>query len=102
MIDWNLVRRIAETIGGQGGDVRSPPGDLAAIAADSQERVLAYTLLVPMSELPLPEMVSRPQWIEANLRSMRPVLDRVGARVGGGMGVLGKPTRARDERGCHA
>jgi coenzyme F420 biosynthesis associated uncharacterized protein len=94
VIDWNLVRRIAETIGGQGGTVAAPHGDLAAIAADSQARVLAYTRLLPMSELPAPEMVSRQQWIEANLRSMRPVLDRVGARVGGGMGVLGRPTQA--------
>ncbi len=94
MIDWNLVRRIAETIGGQGGNTAAPSGDLAAIAADSQARVLAYTRLTPMSLLPEPEMVTRPQWIEANLRSMRPVLDRVGARVGGGMGLLGGPTRA--------
>ena len=94
MIDWNLVRRIAETIGGQGGTVSAPRGDLAAIASDSQRRVLAYTQLSPMAELPAPEMVSRQQWIESNLRSMRPVLDRVGARVGGGMGVLGRPTRA--------
>ncbi len=94
MIDWNLVRRIAEAIGGQGGTVASPAGDLAAISADSQQRVIAYTRLEPLSALPTPEMVSRQQWIEANLRSMRPVLDRVGARVGGGMGLLGKPTRA--------
>jgi coenzyme F420 biosynthesis associated uncharacterized protein len=94
VIDWKLVRRIAEAIGGQGGTASAPDGDLAAIAADSQQRVLAYTQLVPMSELPAPEMVSRTEWIEANLRSMRPVLDRVGARVGGGMGVLGRPTRA--------
>jgi coenzyme F420 biosynthesis associated uncharacterized protein len=94
VIDWNLVRRIAETIGGQGGTVSSPRGDLAAIAEDAQRRVLAYTQLQPMAELPAPEMVSRQQWIESNLRSMRPVLDRVGARVGGDMGVLGRPTRA--------
>ena len=94
MIDWNLARRIAETIGGQGGTAAAPGGDLAAIAADSRQRVLAYTRLVPMSALPEPEMVSRQQWIEANLRSMRPVLDRVGNRVGGGMGLLGRPTRA--------
>ena len=94
MIDWNLARRIAETISGQGGSASAPSGDLAAIASDSQQRVLAYTRLTPMSALPTPEMVSRQQWIEANLRSMRPVLDRVGARVGRGMGVLGRPTRA--------
>jgi coenzyme F420 biosynthesis associated uncharacterized protein len=95
VIDWALVKRIAETIGGQGGSAPAPEGDLAAIAADSRTRVLAYSKLVPMSTLPEPEMVSRSQWIEANLRSMRPVLDRVGARIGGtGGGLLGKPTRA--------
>jgi coenzyme F420 biosynthesis associated uncharacterized protein len=94
VIDWALAKRIAETIGGQGGNAVAPKGDLAALAADSRTRVLAYSRLVPMSTLPEPEMVSRQQWIEANLRSMRPVLDRVGARVGGGMGLLGRPTRA--------
>jgi coenzyme F420 biosynthesis associated uncharacterized protein len=96
VIDWNLAARIAEAIGGQGGSgaVGPPPGDLVAIGADSQQRVLAYTRLVPNSALPAPEMVTRQQWIAANLASMRPVLDRVGARVGGGMGVLGRPTRA--------
>jgi len=94
VIDWDLVRRIAEAIGGQGGNANAPPGDIAAIAADAQTRVLAYSRLTPFAPLPAPEMVTRQQWIESNLRSMRPVLDRVGARVGGGMGVLGRPTRA--------
>jgi len=94
VIDWNLARRIAEAIGGQGGSADTPPGDIAALAADARTRVLAYTQLVPMTPLPEPEMVTRQQWIDANLRSMRPVLDRVGARIGGGMGLLGRPTRA--------
>jgi coenzyme F420 biosynthesis associated uncharacterized protein len=94
MIDWNMVRRIAEAIAGEGGGAAAPPGDLAAIARDSEQRVLAYTRLTPMAPLPAAEMISRAQWIEANVRSMRPVLDRVGSRVGGGMGMLGKPGRA--------
>ena len=94
MIDWVLVRRIAEAIAGDGGSASAPAGDLAAIAADAEQRVRAYTQLVPMSTLPPPEMVSRKQWIEANVRSMQPVLDRVGGRVGGGMGLLGRPARA--------
>jgi len=94
MIDWNMVRRIAEAIAGEGGGATAPPGDLGAIAKDSEQRVIAYTRLVPMSQLPVTELVSRQQWIEANVRSMRPVLDRVGSRVGGGMGMLGKPARA--------
>ena len=32
VIDWNLVRRIAEAIAGEGGGASAPPGDLAAIA----------------------------------------------------------------------
>jgi coenzyme F420 biosynthesis associated uncharacterized protein len=94
VIDWNMVRRIAETIAGEGGTATAPPGDLAAIAKDSEQRVMAYTRLVPLTQLPPAEMVSRQQWIEANVRSMRPVLDRVGSRVGGGMGMLGRPARA--------
>ena len=80
---------------GRGRNAESPPGDIAAIAADAEERVRAYTPpRLRSAPLPEPEMVSRAQWIDANLRSMRPVLDRVGARVGNGMGILGRPTRA--------
>jgi coenzyme F420 biosynthesis associated uncharacterized protein len=94
MIDWIMVRRIAEVIAGEGGGMPAPQSDLVALARDSQERVQAYTRLVPISPLPAAEMVSRQQWIDANVRSMRPVLDRVGSRMGGGMGMLGKPARA--------
>ena len=62
--------------------------------------MIAYTRLVPMTPLPRAEMVSRQQWIEANLRSMRPVLDRVGARVGGGMGLLGQAGARGHARRC--
>jgi coenzyme F420 biosynthesis associated uncharacterized protein len=94
VIDWTLVRRIAESIAGDGGSAGPPAADLAAIATEAQARVCAYTGLVPITPLPIPEMVSRRQWIDANVRSMQPVLDRVGARVGGGMGLLGRPARA--------
>jgi len=94
MIDWTLVRRIAEAIAGESGGTTAPRGDLDALALDSQVRVLAYTQLVPLTPLPPAEMVSRQEWIEANVRSMRPVLDRVGSRVGSGMGLLGRPARA--------
>jgi len=94
VIDWTLVRRIAESIAGDGGHAGPPAADLAALASDAEARVRAYTGLVPLTPLPVPEMVSRRQWIDANVRSMRPVLDRVGTRVGGGMGLLGRPARA--------
>jgi coenzyme F420 biosynthesis associated uncharacterized protein len=94
VIDWTLVRRIAESIAGDGGHAGPPAADLAALASDAEARVRAYTGLVPLTPVPVPEMVSRRQWIDANVRSMRPVLDRVGTRVGGGMGLLGRPARA--------
>jgi coenzyme F420 biosynthesis associated uncharacterized protein len=94
MIDWNLARGIAEAIARDSGGGSAPPGDIDAIATDAQERVIAYTQLTPLTPLPRAEMVSRQQWIEANLQSMRPVLDRVGGRLGGGnMGMLVKPAR---------
>jgi coenzyme F420 biosynthesis associated uncharacterized protein len=94
VIDWTLVRRIAEAIAGDGGPAGPPAADLAALANDAEARVRAYTQMVPITPVPVPEMVSRREWIDANVRSMRPVLDRVGARVGGGMGLLGRPARA--------
>ena len=96
VIDWTLVRRIAESIAGDGGSAARRAADLAAIASDAEARVRAYTRLVPMTPLPVPEMVSRHQWIEANVRSMRPVLDRVGARVGRRHGAARPPGAGAD------
>jgi coenzyme F420 biosynthesis associated uncharacterized protein len=74
------------------------PGDLAAICADAQERVVAYTGLRPAAALPAPEAVLRSGWIAANVNSMGALLDPLGERLTGvgvgGLGLLRGPARA--------
>jgi coenzyme F420 biosynthesis associated uncharacterized protein len=97
MLDRALTQRIANAIS-RGTPARGPapaqtvalPGDLAAICADAQERVVAYTGLRPAAALPVPEAVARSGWIAANVNSMGALLDPLGERLtGGGMGGLG-------------
>lgn len=78
------------------GDVAPPeplPGDLAAICADAEARVLQYTGLRPAAPLPRPEAVQRPEWIGANVSSMGAMLDPVGDKLAAG-GLLGGATRS--------
>jgi len=69
------------------------PGDLAAICADAERRVVAYTGLVPSAPLPAPEAIPRSGWIAANVASMGAMLDPIGKRLEGG-GLLGGTARA--------
>jgi coenzyme F420 biosynthesis associated uncharacterized protein len=107
-IDWRAAQRIGELIAGSGGR------DRYGVRADSIEprahdfaaRVSAYTglKLVP-AQLPPLEVVDRPAWIAANLRTMKPLLDPLTARFGnsgddgngsgGGLtGIVSGPLRA--------
>ena len=69
------------------------PGDLTAICADAEARVVHYTGLRPAAPLPAPEAVQRPAWIAANVRSMGAMLDPLGDKLAGG-GLLGGATRS--------
>jgi coenzyme F420 biosynthesis associated uncharacterized protein len=90
VIDWKLAGQVARGIA-----ALQPAGDpapfeaLARPAAESERLVSAYTGLVPTAPLPAAEAVGREEWIEANLASLRGVLDPVADRLGGGMGPLG-------------
>jgi uncharacterized protein (DUF2342 family) len=102
-IDWGLAQRIGELIAGSGGrdqyggalaDLRS----LQPRARDFAGRVSDYTGLGLPAELPALEMVDRPAWIAANLKTMRPLLDPLIERMDGGdgggiTGVLSGPLR---------
>ena len=101
MIDRALTLRIANAVartnvsGRAAADVAALdplPGDLAAICADAEARVVRYTGLRPAAPLPAPESVPRPEWIAANVRSMSAMLDPVVNRLAGG-GLLGGATR---------
>jgi len=84
-IDWGAAQRIGELIAGSGGR------DRYGVRADSIEprahdfaaRVSAYTGLELPPELPPLEVVDRPAWIAANLKTMKPLLDPLTARLGG-------------------
>ena len=84
-IDWGAAQRIGELIAGSGGR------DRYGVRADSIEprahdfaaRVSAYTGLELTGRLPPLEVVDRPAWIAANLKTMKPLLDPLTARLGG-------------------
>jgi coenzyme F420 biosynthesis associated uncharacterized protein len=87
IVDWIVAERIARFVAGS-GDAPAPKADLAALAAESEKRVTAYTGLRPSSPLPPPEGISRREWIASNISSMRALLDPVLARAGQGLGPL--------------
>jgi coenzyme F420 biosynthesis associated uncharacterized protein len=87
VIDWIVAQRIAEFVAGT-GDAQPPDADLAALAAESEKRVTAYTRLTPARPLPAPEGISRREWIASNITSMRALLDPVLERAGNGLGPL--------------
>ncbi len=85
LIDWMIAEKIATRVAGR-GDAPPLTVELAPLATDAAQRVVAYTRLTPVRELPPPEGVGRREWIAANLGSMRqmldPVLDRAGDKLG--------------------
>jgi coenzyme F420 biosynthesis associated uncharacterized protein len=95
MIDWELAERIAAAVAGApNGDATQPlRGDLGAMAADARRHVSAYARIEPVRELPPPESVDRPVWVEANLRTMRGTLDPLLSKAAPD-GPLGGPLRA--------
>ena len=74
VIDWGTAQRVGELIAG------SPPfGGVRAASVEPLVRefagqVSAYSGLKVRGELPALELVDRPGWIAANLKTMRPML----------------------------
>jgi coenzyme F420 biosynthesis associated uncharacterized protein len=83
VIDWSLARRVARFASGAPTVSTALPGDLDALAAEAEERVVAYTGLVPGAPIPPPEAVDRQLWAEINLAGMRRILDPVVERLEG-------------------
>src|SRR3954447_5755782 len=81
VIDWQLARRVARFAAGTPSGSPALPGDLDALAAEAEQRVVAYTGLIPGAPLPPPEAVDRQLWAEINLAGMRKVLDPVVERM---------------------
>jgi coenzyme F420 biosynthesis associated uncharacterized protein len=92
MLDRALAQRIAGVVASE-GPVPVPPSDLAAICADAEQRVVAYTGLRPATALPPAEAVGRPDWTAANLASMAEMLGPLADRGAGAAGPLGGVVR---------
>jgi coenzyme F420 biosynthesis associated uncharacterized protein len=93
-IDWSTAQRIGELVAG------SPPfGGLRAESVEARAhkfaaQVSSYSGLEPHSDLPRLEMVDRPGWIAANLKTMAPMLAPLTDRLQEQRGPLAGPMRA--------
>ena len=94
MIDWTVARRVGGLALGDEPEPRLLPGDLIALAEDAERRVVAYTGLRPTGPLPPPESIGRTAWLDANLVSMRRMLDPMTESLGGKLGSLSGPIRS--------
>ena len=90
MIDWIIAERLASLIAGPGNG-RMPRVDLDELASLSEQRVVAYTGMVPTGPLPAAEGIGRREWVASNISSTRALLDPVLNRAGDGLGPL-KPS----------
>lgn len=80
-VDWGLARSVAGLLA---GDDPAPGADgvaLRSATGEATDAVLAYTGLEPAGALPEPEWVSRKQWAEINLLSLRESLVPVERRL---------------------
>jgi coenzyme F420 biosynthesis associated uncharacterized protein len=90
MIDWGLAGQVARGLANlQPSGDPAPFEAVGAPAAESDRLVSAYTGLVPAAPLPVAEAVTREAWIDANLASLRGVLDPAVERLSGRMGPAG-------------
>jgi coenzyme F420 biosynthesis associated uncharacterized protein len=95
MVDWQLAEKVA-----QGVAAMAPAGDprpfqaLDAAAAESLALVGEYKGLDPVAAVPPLEAIDRSGWIEANLRSLRGVLEPATERAGSRLGPLAGPVGA--------
>ncbi len=91
VIDWTLASTVAHAVASlspapEGGHALP---DLGPIAEDSERRVSEYTGLRAVRPLPVAEAINRDGWIDANLASLRTVLDPVSEKLTSGMGPFG-------------
>jgi coenzyme F420 biosynthesis associated uncharacterized protein len=106
-IDWRLAQRVGEMVAGV--SMRTPGGpaapaapadaglDIAPESLQAQElasRITAYTGLQPHDRLPPLELIDRPRWIAANLRTVKPLLEPLTDRMGSGLGPLAGMARS--------
>ncbi len=93
-IDWNVAQRVGEMLAGGSSYVGTSANGLQSVAADFAAQVSAYTGLALDGGVPEIELIDRPQWIEANIATMRPLLEPLTQRLGNGSGPLAPAMRS--------
>ncbi|HEY1690380.1 MAG TPA: zinc-dependent metalloprotease [Solirubrobacteraceae bacterium] len=93
-VDWRLAQRIGEMVAGSPPAGSSNVSAPATPVAELTEKITSYTGMTLQRQPPPLELVDRPHWISANLKSMRPMLDPLTERLGGGLGPLGGAVRS--------
>jgi coenzyme F420 biosynthesis associated uncharacterized protein len=93
-IDWNVAQRVGEMLAGDTPYLSSDAGGVQPLAEKFAARVSAYTGLALPRDLPTLELVDRPRWIEANIATMRPLLDPLTERLSKGSGPLAPAMRS--------
>lgn len=81
MVDWSMARRVAGKVSRSDGQPRDPGVDLLALSAEFEPRVSEYTRLTPATPIPLPELVSRQGWADANIAAMAELMQPIEARM---------------------
>jgi coenzyme F420 biosynthesis associated uncharacterized protein len=93
-IDWNVAQRVGEMLCGGNPYLGSSANGVQSLAERFAERVSVYTGLTPSQPLPAIESIDRPRWIEANIATMRPLLDPMTEKIGRSPGPLGPAVRS--------
>jgi uncharacterized protein (DUF2342 family) len=94
VIDWGTAQRVGELLAGSPpfGGVRS--ASVEPLVREFAGKVGTYSGLTSSTELPSLELVDRPGWIAANLRSMRPMLAPITEQLADGKGPFAGPLRS--------
>jgi uncharacterized protein (DUF2342 family) len=94
VIDWGTAQRVGELVAGSPpfGGVRSAA--VEPLVREFAGKVGAYSGLSSSSELPTLELVDRPGWIAANLKTMRPLLAPITEPMDVGKGLFTGPLRS--------
>ena len=84
MIAWDLAATIGRGVaraGAADAGGEPLPGDLAELGLRAGEAVVSYTGLAPSSRLPVPQEVSREDWVDANVELLRAMVDPLAATL---------------------